>query len=587
MDHLNRLIARLHTPFDIEPQAVAVFRLSSGWSLRNHQLFIGADQFLASGKTIHELVNELEVRDYSVEPVRADLFQLDAGILMDGSGHAGQPISAFTSLLWAVKSAAGAAYKVAQDSIDAALSQLLLPQSTEEWADLFGQMFGIPREMGEPDGVYTARIIEEVKRARSNPFAISANIRRITGYDIEVREPWKEFFVLSETPMDQDFHIQGAPIWQYHTAQLIARSGVKWPAILREAYADRPVGTIYLDPATHYPPSQILTGDPDVTAWQEWLRSIRVWLLDGHVLSHNLSLSDTYVVLNHPFIVSELITMGGGPSGPLLGFGKPLTFCLGEIILSDQHPLDSNVNARFPGSYLREVGDPLSLSGDERLSDYQHGWVNEIVDAWEYRDDFLSAGLLTPIDGYLATESLRSAQVLVWSPGPWTGYWDGRTWDQSGTAQGRFGMYAELRVLQESGDPIILSDLGALSNYEHDLAYLDVPGIREQGMTTFNQRRVAVEVGDPLALSDAGGLSDYACGAEWFDVPEIKSAGYRIGTEVLLEDGEPIILSGGWGLSNYDNRLFAATPVETGNPLVLSDEGSFSDYSHHLEFMIQ
>ena len=82
----------------------------------------------------------------------------------------------------------------------------------------------------------------------ASPAAIASNIERVTGYDITVREPWQEIFFLSDplrpSRLSGQQHLQGAPIYEYHTVQLIsARGGVDWSAILREARADLPAGT--------------------------------------------------------------------------------------------------------------------------------------------------------------------------------------------------------------------------------------------------------------------------------------------------------------------------------------------------------
>jgi len=128
---------------------------------------------------------------------------------------------------------------------------------------LFGEIFGIPRWDEEVDEDYTERIIEEVKRSRSNPAAILRNIKRITGEDLELREPWKEIFLLNEHALSGNFHLQGAPIYEYHTAQLIARRGPEWSKIVPEAEADRPAGTLFLPPATHPGPFEV-----DLSNWQ-------------------------------------------------------------------------------------------------------------------------------------------------------------------------------------------------------------------------------------------------------------------------------------------------------------------------------
>lgn len=121
------------------------------------------------------------------------------------------------------------------------------------------------------DGEYTAHIQAEVARPRSSPVAIASNIYRITGTEVTVREPWQEIFFLSDplrpSRLSGQQHLQGAPIYEYHTVQIVASGGgVDWPAILREARADLPAGTILLPPVTLIP-VVFITGIERLVSW--------------------------------------------------------------------------------------------------------------------------------------------------------------------------------------------------------------------------------------------------------------------------------------------------------------------------------
>lgn len=416
----DNLLSRLHGVYAQQPEKTLALRIRHAegltWEIDGHVLTVTATVGIATFDlreyTIGSLANALLVRWYDVEYRNEAIDHLSAIILMEGAGNQdlsnGDHLYAYTSLLWCLLGATGIPYGDARSAVTAALRQLILPQSRHEWADLFGAIFGIPRDVGESDAAYTQRIIWEVQRRRSNPFAISANIGYRTGYSVSVREPWQEIFALSESPLDDDFHLQGAPIWQYHTAQLVATTGVDWTRVKREANSDRPAGTIFLDPATHYPPRGIVVDGLELTAWQESVRARQVWMLNSGVLSVNLDLSNYQAILNHPFVIYELVMLFCGPPADVapwtnpdpaqvlwLGgwdtrpwqslyervFYPPINTYAGIVILSDGSVM-GDLQTHFAGAMPVEVGEPLRPSDIGGLSDYEYRVDSVPVDVW-------------------------------------------------------------------------------------------------------------------------------------------------------------------------------------------------------------
>jgi hypothetical protein len=204
------------------------------------------------GGTIADLIDAIEADGHVVD------WQSDAGTSIGAHTllpqASGAMVSAYSSLTWAHFDALAVALGAARDSIPPMIAQVNLPDSVGEWADLFGSIFGVVRIPGESDADYTRRIIVETARERSNPASILGNIERATGLSLALREPWMECFVLGESALSGLDCIQGAPIYQYHTMQLVADRGPDWSTILPSAEADRPAGTIMLPPATHPPP---------------------------------------------------------------------------------------------------------------------------------------------------------------------------------------------------------------------------------------------------------------------------------------------------------------------------------------------
>lgn len=258
------MIRALHAVFDREPQAEPMFRVNAvggvTMTVANGTLTLehagGVDAYALHGITIAHLIDAVEADGYGV-PWQSDRgTSVGAHTLIEVTQeqHVRDTLDAYANPLWAHMDALGTEIGAARDMIAPMLSEVILPQSDGEWADLFGAIFGISRLDGEIDAGYTARIIAETLRARSSPTGILANIARLTGEDLTVREPWRELFTLGRSRLGRTHHLQGAPIYQYHTMQLVSdRGGVDWAAVLAEAEADRPAGTIMLGPATQLP----------------------------------------------------------------------------------------------------------------------------------------------------------------------------------------------------------------------------------------------------------------------------------------------------------------------------------------------
>lgn len=338
--------------FDTNPAKHEAIRLRAPteltvtWEIRDEQLFLSWGEisrvYALSDYTVGSLVDALQEEGFILDPgYNQWLLALGAVVLLEGRGTltdvSGTPWYAFTSLLHAITRPVEREWRQYSAAIPFAVAQLILTSATNGWADLFGDIFGIPRRgtmasspwralaaqvdhcnpMGtsshertlrlawqqffanllalsretgeadqhwherlvyaarrrvtqdlpslESDADYTARIVQEVLRARSTPLAILGNIRRLTGHDLMLREPWQEWVVLSKSNLSGSHHLQGAPIYEYHRMQLVANRGLDWKSVLPEAEADRPAGTLMLPPATKMPPIQVTIPPPHPT----------------------------------------------------------------------------------------------------------------------------------------------------------------------------------------------------------------------------------------------------------------------------------------------------------------------------------
>ena len=496
----HALLGHLHGVFDPDPAPVLALRVrhphGAGWSVEGNILTLHAGDSAGvwdlNDYTLAQLASVVTNAGYEVLYLNPAVSHLSALTLLEGSGEQGNSngdhLAIFTAPLAVLLAALGQALGEGRAAIAAALAQLILPDATNEWADLFGEIFGIPRRgtvadspyldladliahynpsgtagheytlnaawelffgnlLGLPrqpgesaahyhdrlvydaqqrpalslppleaDGVYTARIIEEVKRSRSSPAAILRNIRRLTGHDLALREPWKEVHYLSQSALSGQDHLQGAPIYEYHRIQLVARRGLDWPPVIREAEADRPAGTLMLPPATHMPPL-IVDGVPlalDLGRVDVWAEELK-WNAYGR-LSVDLDLSN-YLP---PPLMTELSVVqvkglgGDGLRGPYeyfhdsdsawSGAWDGRTWGQGVVSRREMYPPRDILAAYYEGVFRLSVSE---LGINDRLQ-YE-------TSVWQHRLTQLGAGNMAATSEVTVARVDAAAQTLTYN----------------------------------------------------------------------------------------------------------------------------------------------------------------------------
>ena len=270
MTALMRTTLLSHLPgfFDHDPQPVLALRLEHAQALRwtvtdaTLTVTIGTDPALTwtlRDYTLTTLAQAITTQGVTVT-LNPDCAAWPATRLIPSQGVQGQsgpPYSeggyASTAILWAHTQALGQALDDAQQALTAALQQLILPTTQEGWLDVWGDWFSVARQTGETDADYRARIVDELSRQRSNPVAMIRNVARYTGATIELFEPWTRMFILSQSRLSDVDHLPDA-YYNYHVVHPLAETSVDWTAILPVLNADRPAGTVILDPSTWRPP---------------------------------------------------------------------------------------------------------------------------------------------------------------------------------------------------------------------------------------------------------------------------------------------------------------------------------------------
>lgn len=262
---MDRVILPLPSIFARDPEAVLALRVRHAdgceWRVAGDTLTLTTPSQTwtadLAGQTLGALAFALVAAGFEVVYQNDDLLHLSALVLLEGSGDQavsnGDHLTAYTAPLAVLLAAVGRALAAGRAAVPMALAQMILPDATAEWADLFGEVLGIPRPTAMTDADYTAHLIAEVTRLRSNPVAIMRNLRRLTGRDYAVREPWKEVAYLSVSALSGAHHLQGAPIYQYHTLQVQSLGGTSWAAVMAQVAADKPAGTVLLAPAVLMP----------------------------------------------------------------------------------------------------------------------------------------------------------------------------------------------------------------------------------------------------------------------------------------------------------------------------------------------
>lgn len=141
-----------------------------------------------SGYTLASLAGYLASQPgYSVPFVTSDpdLTGVSALALIDGGADIatsnGDHLQAYTSALWAIMEPQSYQLTLARQAIAKAPRELSVPTAEGEWLDELGSQYGIPRNDGELDGVYAARMIATIGRPLANNVAMEAAINVVTG----------------------------------------------------------------------------------------------------------------------------------------------------------------------------------------------------------------------------------------------------------------------------------------------------------------------------------------------------------------------------------------------------------------------
>lgn len=235
--------------FDKTPAPVRALVLGEAWEVADGVLTVGGDAYQLAEYTLASLVDALPDGASLLAP---ELASRSALALVEGSGDAGQPLDAFTSLLWVLLSGFAREVLGQRHAVQQALLQMNLNTSNDEWLDLYGALYGgTTRRQGEADGAYGPRIKAEALRLRVNKYGIERAVYDATGYRVAIEEPWEGLFILDQSLLSGgDRMYDGATVGPHLIQPVALVPGVEWGLVLPVIERNKAAGVIVLEPIT-------------------------------------------------------------------------------------------------------------------------------------------------------------------------------------------------------------------------------------------------------------------------------------------------------------------------------------------------
>lgn len=259
MSRLKRLLRYLpKAVFDTSPAAVIALRIGAegGLTWRVYEQTLTVNAFDATflfdlrERTISELAIDLSA--IGVVTSYIDAYQAHVGSisLLESEGDQDDAIELQTNPLWSLYGAYDQQLKTAEADAGNAIAQIVIPDASDYWLDVWGGLYGVPRAQSEEDPSLAARIPAEAFRLRVNPLAIELAIRDLTGKDVRIEEPWQSVARWDHSLLDgPDRFYDGVRIG-YHLIQPTSTDSVDWGEIMPIVERNRPSGVLVLAPVT-------------------------------------------------------------------------------------------------------------------------------------------------------------------------------------------------------------------------------------------------------------------------------------------------------------------------------------------------
>lgn len=189
MKLVTKLLDYVHDAFNKEPDSFVALRVrhtseAFSWQVSERTLTLYDNLAILhtidlTQYTLQSLVSYLAgLGGITIVYADTDRIHISASSLIDGAGYQAQSngdiLLSYQSTLWMYLDALATELVDAKNRIIAMLDQLSIKTADDEWLDEWGGYFGVYREAGETDSIYSNRIIAEVIKPRGNNKAIEA-----------------------------------------------------------------------------------------------------------------------------------------------------------------------------------------------------------------------------------------------------------------------------------------------------------------------------------------------------------------------------------------------------------------------------
>lgn len=197
---LNRLLNNLHPSINKDPQASPAFIVTGSGTIvidKDVLQLIGASsaQFSLRSYTLGSLMAAINnVSGFSAQCLVPS--SLGASILMSGTYNLPYTIPIFNSFLWQLLKPVALALVDALGAESQALFEMIQNTADGSWLDEFGELFGVVRESGEPDSLYSTRVFNLSVGSRVNNIAIQKTLRDVQ-YESDVVDSGSAAFTIS------------------------------------------------------------------------------------------------------------------------------------------------------------------------------------------------------------------------------------------------------------------------------------------------------------------------------------------------------------------------------------------------------
>lgn len=239
---LNRLFSHLHRAvFDTTADELIAFKLDGpagcSWVAANENF----DITFADGRTVHfdlndfqiwELISALQFAGMTVTSIHPDALYFSGITMLELSGEAGNPnpVILYKDILHAIFGAYSREMRIASDQVGQALNQMEIPKADDGFLNQWGTQFGIERG-DRTDDVYRKFIPLEAFRVRINTLAIIATVKDLTGYTIDLEEPWREVFRLDNSALSGSNQFYNNSEVAYFLVRPVSFGTVDWAKI--------------------------------------------------------------------------------------------------------------------------------------------------------------------------------------------------------------------------------------------------------------------------------------------------------------------------------------------------------------------